>query len=47
MIHRNYTFCVLRIFLDKRLILTGYFSIDVAVNQTKNVAQVLALWHRL
>ena len=32
---------------DKRQILTGYFSIDVAVIQTKSVAQVLALWHGL
>ena len=32
---------------DKRQILTGYAYIDVAVIQTKNVAQVLALWHGL
>ena len=32
---------------DKRQILTDYFSIDVAMIQTKSVAQVLALWHRL
>ena len=32
---------------DKRQLLTGYVSIDVAVIQTKNVAQVLALWHGL
>ena len=32
---------------DKWQILTGYFSIDVAVIQTKNVAQVLAHWHGL
>ena len=31
----------------KRQILTGYFSINVAVIQTKSVAQVLALWHGL
>ena len=32
---------------DKRQILTGYFSIDVVVIQTKSVAQVLALWNGL
>ena len=32
---------------DKRQILTGYSSIDVAVIQTKSVAQTLALWHGL
>ena len=32
---------------DKRQILTGCFSIDVAVIQTKSGAQVLALWHGL
>ena len=32
---------------DKRQILTGCFSIDVAVIQTKCVAQVRALWHGL
>ena len=32
---------------DKRQILTCYFSIDVAVMKSKNVAQVLALWHGL
>ena len=32
---------------DKRQTLTGYFFIDVAVTQTKSVAQVLALWHEL
>ena len=32
---------------DKRQILTGNFSIDVAVIQTKNVAHFLALWHGL
>ena len=32
---------------DKRQTLTGYFFIDVAVIQTKSIAQVLALWHGL
>ena len=32
---------------NKRQSLTGYAYIDVAVIQTKNVVQVLALWHGL
>ena len=32
---------------DKRQILTGYLSIDVAVIQTKSVSQILTLWHGL
>ena len=32
---------------DKCWILTAYFSIDVAVIQTKSVTKVLALWHGL
>ena len=39
--------CICPAIRDKRQILTGYFSIDAAMIQTKNVAQVLALWHEL
>ena len=42
-----HTLCNCPAIRDKRQILTGYFSIDAAVIQTKNVAQFLALWHGL